>query len=160
MNIGILFQIIVLSIVSIHIQACILIFLATSQTDINNSFLTRIDGLGYTTNIKDKSLKDNYTIYIAGLYWVYGTLSKGGASDLQIITFKERIFAIFAINVGGLLYIYIFGNIVSLVENLRPKIQSILEKNEKKVFKILKNLKMDYLLQKFEVNYYFIKNKL
>lgn len=151
MNIGILTQILILSIITVHVQACFFLYLAVSQNNINNSFLRRIDYLGYHTKEPDDTPKNNFTMYNAALYWVYGTLSKGGAPDLQIYTNYERIFAIFAINVGGLLYIYIFGNIVSLVENLRPKIKSLLEKNEKKVLKTLKNLKMDYLLVRFEV---------
>lgn len=153
MILGVACQILLLSFVFIHISACILILIAFHESDFNNTFLRRLPTPDFMKSRENREVLnvDSYTIYNSALYWCYGNLSRGGAPDIQIVSIYERIFAILALNFGGLMYVYIFGNIISLVEDIAPKIRSILEKNEKKVLKSIRSLNMDFYVDKAEV---------
>ena len=152
---GSILQILILSIVFIHLFACILIAIAFSQADFNHSFLRRMPAPEYSFSKETRESLDvsDKSIYIHCLYWVYATVSKSGVMEMQVVDIEERIFSIFVMTIGGLFYIFVFGNMVSLVEDLTPKMKSILEKQEKKVLKLVRNLNMKGLERKLE-NYF------
>jgi len=145
-------QILLFSIVFIHLFACILIALAFSQANFNESFLRRLPAPLESFSKVDRLELDvsNSSIYIDCLYWVYATVAKSGVMEMQVVSIEERVFSIVVMTVGGLFYIFVFGNMVSLVEDLTPKMKSILEKQEKKVLKFVRNLKMKGLERKVE----------
>lgn len=145
-------QILLLSIVFIHLFACILIAIAFSQSNFNHSFLRRMPAPEESfSHIDREDLEMSDTsIYIHCLYWVYATVSKSGVAEMQVVSLQERIFSIVVMTIGGLFYIFVFGNMVSLVEDLTPKMKSILEKQEKKVLKFVRYMKMKGLERKVE----------
>ena len=145
-------QILLLSIVFIHLFACILIAIAFSQSNFNHSFLRRMPAPEESfSHIDRESLEISDTsIYIHCLYWVYATVSKSGVAEMQVVSLQERVFSIVVMTIGGLFYIFVFGNMVSLVEDLTPKMKSILEKQEKKVLKFVRYMKMKGLERKVE----------
>ena len=148
-------QILILSIVFIHTFACILIAIALSEPDFNQSFLRRMPAPEYSFDKNTRESLDisDKDIYTHCLYWVYATVSKSGVMEMQVVSLGERVFSIVVMTVGGLFYIFVFGNMVSLVEDLTPKMKSILEKQEKKVLKFVRNLNLKGLERKVE-NYF------
>ena len=150
---GKIIHMLLLYILFAHVSACILIYLAFEEIDFNETFLRRIPAPEFSfVNEKREKLDVGFgEIYIHALYWVYSTISKTGAMDITIININEKIFAVCEMIFGGLLYIYIFGNVISIAEDLTPKIKSLLGKNKKIVISFLKNLKFDEYIPKIEV---------
>lgn len=149
---GSILMILVLSIVFIHLFACILIAVALAQPDFNHSLLRKIPAPEYYIykGVREKLDVTDSSIYIHGLYWVYATVSKSGVMEMQVVSLPERGFSIFVMTVGGLFYIFVFGNMVSLIEDLTPKMKSIMEKQEKKVMKLVRRLNFQALDERFE----------
>lgn len=136
-----------------HVSACVLIGMAFQEADYFETFLRRIPAPKYSfINIRRENFDiDFQTIYIHALYWVYSTISKIGAIDITIISKKEKTFAIFEMIFGSLLYLYIFGNVISIVEDLTPKVKNLLGKNKKMVMDLIKYLKFEDYAIKIEV---------
>ena len=116
-----------------HVSACFLIFMAFNEKDFNETFLRRIPAPEYSfVNVPREEFDVGFTtIYIHALYWVYSTISITGATDITVINAQEKLFAIAEMIFGGLLYIYIFGNVISIAEDLTPKVKTLLGKNKK-----------------------------
>lgn len=149
---GSILQILLLSIMFTHLFSCILIAIAKSQEDFNQSFLRRLPSPQYSTFKGTRTSIDisDSAIYIQALYWVYATISKSGVMEMQVVNIWERVFSIIVMSIGGLFYIFVFSNMVSLVEDLTPKMKSILEKQEKKVLKYVRHLNLKGLEKKVE----------
>lgn len=149
---GSILQIVILSAIFIHLFACILINIALSEEDFNHSILRRLPApeLSFVKTDRERLDISDSSIYIHTLYWVYATISKSGVMEMQVVSLPERVFGIFVMTVGGLFYIFVFSNMVSLVEDLTPKMRSILEKQEKKVLKYIRQMNMKGLEKKIE----------
>ena len=152
--IGNIVHILLLYILFAHVSACVLIFMAFSEQDFNDTFLRRIPAPEYSfINVRREKFDVEFeTVYIHALYWVYSTISKDGAIDITVVNLKEKIFAIGEMIFGGLLYIYIFGNVISIAEDLTPKVKTLLGKNKKIVMNMMKYLKFDeyaYIIEVF-----------
>lgn len=149
---GSIIQILILSIIFTHLFACILIAIAKTQEDFNQSFLRRLPSPQFSTfkGIRTSLDIGDSAIYVQALYWVYATISKSGVMEMQVVNIWERVFSIIVMSIGGLFYIFVFSNMVSLVEDLTPKMKSILEKQEKKVLKYVRHLNLKGLEKKVE----------
>jgi hypothetical protein len=56
--------------------------------------------------------------YLAALYWAYTTLGTVGYGDITATSVPERIFAIFAMIFGSVIYASIFGTLTTLITNM------------------------------------------
>lgn len=154
--IGNIVHMLLLYVLFAHVSACFLIFMAFNEKDFNETFLRRIPAPEYSfVNVHREEFDISFaTIYIHALYWVYSTISKTGATDITVINAQEKLFAIAEMIFGGLLYIYIFGNVISIAEDLTPKVKSLLGKNKKIVMNMLKYLKLHEFAFVVEVSFF------
>jgi len=63
------------------------------------------------------SYADRRTSYITSLYWAFTTLTTVGFGDIVPSTNIERLFAMFVMLMGSVIYATIFGNVSLLVQN-------------------------------------------
>eukprot|EP00937_MAST-01D_sp_MAST-1D-sp2_P002484 g2484.t1 len=63
---------------------------------------------------------DNFELYTMSFYWAVMTLTTIGYGDVPVVTFSERILAIFAIMVGASMYAYMVGAICGIVASMDP----------------------------------------
>ena len=63
------------------------------------------------------SYADRRTSYITSLYWAFTTLTTVGYGDVVPSTNIERLFAMFVMLMGSVIYATIFGNVSLLVQN-------------------------------------------
>ena len=63
------------------------------------------------------SYADRRTSYITALYWAFTTLTTVGFGDIVPSTNIERLFAMFVMLMGSVIYATIFGNVSLLVQN-------------------------------------------
>lgn len=68
--------------------------------------------------------------YLAAIYWAMTTLSTVGYGDITPKTDEERLYAMFAMVVGGSLYGYVIGCVTSMVTAKDLHSQAYLEKME------------------------------
>eukprot|EP00931_Biecheleriopsis_adriatica_P079865 TRINITY_DN53205_c0_g1_i1.p1 TRINITY_DN53205_c0_g1~~TRINITY_DN53205_c0_g1_i1.p1 ORF type:complete len:696 (+),score=137.44 TRINITY_DN53205_c0_g1_i1:57-2144(+) len=60
---------------------------------------------------------DNFSMYIAALYWAMTTMTTVGYGDITPTTDDERMYAMVAMVVGGAFYGYVVGNVSLIVAN-------------------------------------------
>ena len=116
-----------------HLSTCIWYFVAKLE-DLNpNCWVVR---LGYI----DAS---NFQIYILSFYWTLMTVTTVGYGDVSAGTTIERIYNLFIMSFGVLMYSFAIGSLSSIVAAMDQKTE---EMNEK--LKILASIKKEYHLDK------------
>ena len=116
-----------------HLSTCIWYFVAKLE-DLNpNCWVVR---LGYI----DAS---NFQIYILSFYWTLMTVTTVGYGDVSAGTTIERIYNLFIMSFGVLMYSFAIGSLSSIVAAMDQKSE---EMNEK--LKILASIKKEYHLDK------------
>jgi CRP-like cAMP-binding protein len=114
-----------------HLAACIWYFVAKMQ-DLNpDCWVTR---LGYI----DAS---NMEIYIVSFYWTLTTVTTVGYGDINAGTTIERIYNLFIMSFGVLMYSFAIGSLSSIVSTLDAKTA---EMNQK--LQILSSIKKEFSL--------------
>lgn len=114
-----------------HLAACIWYFVAKMQ-DLNpDCWVTR---LGYI----DAS---NIEIYIVSFYWTLTTVTTVGYGDINAGTTIERIYNLFIMSFGVLMYSFAIGSLSSIVSTLDAKTA---EMNQK--LQILSSIKKEFSL--------------
>ena len=143
MAIGELVKIFFAYIIQCHVIASLFIVVANTEEDsLQTSWLSLIsqNPLNYST------------IYIHSFYWTFVTTSHVGVGDIITVNNNEYIFAIIVIDISTFTFLYFFGNIASLAQEIAPKIKNNFEKQFKEVITLLKNLKLESFNERIEVN--------
>ena len=114
-----------------HLAACIWYFMAKLQDLDPDCWVTR---LGYS----DAS---NAEIYIVSFYWTLTTVTTVGYGDVNAGTTIERIYNLFIMSFGVLMYSFAIGSLSSIVSTLDAKTA---EMNQK--LQILSSIKKEFSL--------------
>ena len=114
-----------------HLCACFWFFMAKIQ-DLNpDSWVVR---LGYADS-------SNFELYIISFYWTLTTVTTVGYGDITAGTTTERVYNLFIMSFGVLLYSFAIGSLSSIVSTLDQKTE---EMNQK--LQILSNIKKEFNL--------------
>jgi hypothetical protein len=114
-----------------HLAACIWYFVAKLQDFAPECWVTR---LGYID-------APNEEIYIVSFYWTLTTVTTVGYGDINAGTTPERIYNLFIMSFGVLMYSFAIGSLSSLVSTLDAKTA---EMNQK--LQILSSIKKEFNL--------------
>lgn len=114
-----------------HLCACFWYFVAKLQDLSPDSWVVR---LGYVDS-------SNFELYINSFYWTLTTITTVGYGDIHAGTNIERVYALFIMIIGGLLYSYSIGLLSSIVSTLDQKTA---EMNQK--LQILSSIKKEFNL--------------
>lgn len=60
------------------------------------------------------------SLYIHALYFVVNTISHVAIGDITAVTSSERVFVAIFILFGTFMYVFLYGNIVSIVSDFAP----------------------------------------
>lgn len=93
----------------VHILACLWVFIGKFnilESDKNWIFKTKMQDF------------DDWSIYLAAVYWATTTLTTVGYGDIKAYNKYERIFACLSMMIGIFLYSYIIGSLTNLLSNL------------------------------------------
>ena len=114
-----------------HLSTCIWYFVAKLE-DLNpDSWVVR---LGYIDS-------SNYQIYILSFYWTLTTVTTVGYGDVSAGTTPERIYNLFIMSFGVLMYSFAIGSLSSIIAALDQKSAEMNQKLE-----ILTSIKKEYNL--------------
>ena len=130
-----------------HIMSCLWFFITTIEENPNNWIIK----FGYL----DKS---NFEKYIICVYWTLTTMTTVGYGDITAKTANEKIYNIFNMGFGVVIYSFAIGSMSSIVENMDEKNKDV-QKKLNMLEHIKKNFKIDYKVYykvkriiKFELN--------
>ena len=123
---GSLFFQIILSIIFLHVTACIHIFIG------RNSYPNWI--------IENNISEDNYTtIYISSIYFLIATITSVGYGDISGYSRNEHIFQIFLLNIGIIAYSWLVSSISNYVRENNKDMTYFLSKVQ-----ILEEIRMSH----------------
>lgn len=112
-----------------HLSTCLWYFVAKLE-DLNpNCWVVR---LGYIDC-------ENYRIYIVSFYWTLTTITTVGYGDVSAGTTPERIYNLFIMSFGVLMYSFAIGSLSSIIASLDQKRSEMNRKLE-----ILNSIKKEY----------------
>ena len=130
-----------------HIMSCLWFFITTIEENPNNWIIN----FGYL----DKS---NFEKYIICVYWTLTTMTTVGYGDITAKTANEKIYNIFNMGFGVVIYSFAIGSMSSIVQNMDEKNKDV-QKKLNMLEHIKKNFKIDYKVYykvkriiKFELN--------
>ena len=115
-----------------HLCACFWYFMAKIEDFSPDSWVVR---LGYMDN-------SNLELYIISFYWTLTTVTTVGYGDITAGTTIERIYNLFIMSFGVLLYSFAIGSLSSIVSTLDQKSE---EMNQK--LQILSSIKKEFNLE-------------
>ena len=115
-----------------HLCACFWYFMAKIEDFSPDSWVVR---LGYMDN-------SNVELYIISFYWTLTTVTTVGYGDITAGTTIERIYNLFIMSFGVLLYSFAIGSLSSIVSTLDQKSE---EMNQK--LQILSSIKKEFNLE-------------
>ena len=115
-----------------HLCACFWYFMAKIEDFSPDSWVVR---LGYIDS-------SNVELYIISFYWTLTTVTTVGYGDITAGTTIERIYNLFIMSFGVLLYSFAIGSLSSIVSTLDQKSE---EMNQK--LQILSSIKKDFNLE-------------
>lgn len=119
-------KIVFVSIILLHWTACSWYFCASWSNFDKDSWVYEQN---LVPNAKDDYHEASYfTKYIFSLYWASGTLAGVGYGDIVAGPVDEKLVAMFFIFSGALMFAYITGSIISMINNTDPARQHILQK--------------------------------
>lgn len=116
-----------------HLSTCIWYFVAKMENLSPDSWVVR---LGYIDDT-------NFQIYILSFYWTLTTVTTVGYGDISAGTTPERIYNLFIMSFGVLMYSFAIGSLSSIVAALDQKTA---EMNQK--LQVLASIKKEYHLDK------------
>jgi len=116
-----------------HLSTCIWYFVAKIENLSPDSWVVR---LGYIDS-------SNFQIYILSFYWTLMTVTTVGYGDVSAGTTPERIYNLFIMSFGVLMYSFAIGSLSSIVATMDAKNE---EMNQK--LQILTGIKKEYNLDK------------
>jgi hypothetical protein len=114
-----------------HFSACIWYFMAKLQDLSPDCWVTR---LGYIDST-------NFEIYVVAFYWTLTTVTTVGYGDVNAGTTIERVYNLFIMSFGVLMYSFAIGSLSSIVSTLDAKTA---EMNQK--LQILSSIKKEFNL--------------
>lgn len=114
-----------------HLCACFWYFMARLEEFSPDSWVVR---LGYVDN-------SNFELYIISFYWTLTTVTTVGYGDVNAGTTIERVYNLFIMSFGVLLYSFAIGSLSSIVATLDQKTA---EMNQK--LRILSSIKKEFNL--------------
>uniref|UniRef100_A0A7S1KDZ0 Cyclic nucleotide-binding domain-containing protein n=2 Tax=Vitrella brassicaformis TaxID=1169539 RepID=A0A7S1KDZ0_9ALVE len=128
---------------TLHVFACLFIRLAEDRNDELASWYIRLPviakpaspspddpccyGIGRPGFPSPPPLSER-SIYVHAIYWSFNTGSHIGTGDVTPVTTQEKVFTVIMIAIMTFLYAAFFGNIVSLVSDLGPKLRQPIAK--------------------------------
>jgi len=141
-----------------HLFACFFILIGKSKPNFNDTWFAKIPApqFTYPNNIRTIFDIDNFTIYTSALYWSYVTTSHVGVGDVTGINTLERAYSSIVIMLSTFLYAFLFGNLATLVDDLKPRFQKEFEDNYRKVLEYAKNAKIEGFSNKIHTYYAYI----
>lgn len=93
----------------VHILACLWVFIGKFNIlDSDKNWI-------YQKKMQDL---DDWSIYLAAVYWATTTLTTVGYGDIKAFNKYERIFSCLSMMIGIFLYSYIIGSLTNLLSNL------------------------------------------
>ena len=118
-------------IILVHLSSCMWIFIITYSSN----------GYGFSQILLkyNLSLDNKVQIYILSLYYLFGTITSVGYGDITPSTIGERIFLIFFLIVGCMLFSYILTALSSIFSQIDTKTQIFTEKEI-----ILNQIRVEY----------------
>lgn len=116
-----------------HLSTCIWYFVAKMENLSPDSWVVR---LGYIDST-------NFQIYVLAFYWTLTTVTTVGYGDISAGTTPERIYNIFIMSFGVLMYSFAIGSLSSIVAAMDRKKA---EMNQK--LSVLTSIKKEYHLDK------------
>jgi hypothetical protein len=105
-------------IVSAHIAACIWILIAEVQDFSPDTWVSR-------AGLQDE---DNFTIYLASLYWTFYSLLTIGYGNIVAVSIAEMLFATFWMILGGFFFSFTISNLASILSNMDTRESQINDK--------------------------------
>jgi hypothetical protein len=113
-------EVIVLYYIICHVISNVWISMGLSHSDIRSTWLRRLP-VPRSTGMRPENNLDglsNVSIYIHALFFVVNTVSHVAVGDITAVTYNERVFVAVLILCGTFIYVFLFGNIVSIVQEL------------------------------------------
>lgn len=105
-----------------HILACIFMVIGYAQEDFRETWLSRLPApLDGWPEIVPETLSSNSVIYLSASYWAYITTSHFGGGDITVVSFPEKIYGNIVISITVLIYAFLFGSIVSIIDDAVPR---------------------------------------
>jgi hypothetical protein len=112
-----------------HISACMWYFIAKLD---NFSPETWVARLGYL----DQSY---YDLYIIAIYWTLTTVTTVGYGDVSAFTTAEKVYNLFIMSFGVIMYSFAIGSLTTIVTNLDAKTAEVNQK-----LQILSSLRSEF----------------
>mmetsp|Transcript_2189 Transcript_2189/g.3265 ORF Transcript_2189/g.3265 Transcript_2189/m.3265 type:complete len:239 (-) Transcript_2189:4031-4747(-) len=105
-----------------HVITCIWISMAHFHPDIRETWIRRIPVLQEAGMRSSKDMDDisSTSLYIHSLYFIVNTVSHVAIGDITAVNNRERIFVAILILFGTFIYVFLYGNIVSIVSDYAP----------------------------------------
>jgi len=136
-----------------HIGGCILMIIGNTVDNFNYTWLSRVPAPQFTfpDNNRDVPPSSIRTKYVSAIYWSHMTTSHIGVGDITAISPQEKFFCTIMLYMSTFVYAFLFGNLVSLVDDLIQKYQKDFEDNYRSVLEFQKRAKVEKYTDKIHV---------
>lgn len=105
---------------SVHVCSCMFYFLAILQRNTPNNWVFR---LGFV----DKSI---FELYLISYHWTLTTITTVGYGDVSSGTTLEKIFNLFVMSIGVMMYSFAIGALSSIVASFQAKSEELTKKKK------------------------------
>jgi hypothetical protein len=95
----------------VHIVGCFWVLMASFDDYNPDTWISRV-------HMNDS---DNFSVYLASIYWTFTTLLTVGYGDISAYTDMELAYASCWMLVGSIFYTFTIGNVVNVLTNLASK---------------------------------------
>jgi hypothetical protein len=123
-----------------HFFGCIMMIIGNTADSYIDSWKVKLPAPRLDWPNIDESLRvtDDKTIYISAIYYSYLVTSHIGGGDVGPVSIPEKIYCNVMMYISTFVFAFIFGNLVSLVDDIIPKYQKNFDKNYKRVLEFVK----------------------